>query len=109
MPRGKGDPPEPVAPDELQTDPGEDDAAAEGSVAPTEVIGGPDVEHALVQQFRLMGVEGRDEAANFMSTRDRAVIGTHPKCDLVLTDRAVSRFHCEVSLVDGRAVLRDLG
>jgi DNA-binding NtrC family response regulator len=45
----------------------------------------------------------------FASARDRALIGTHESADLVLADRTVSRFHCEVRIVDGRARLRDLG
>src|SRR5262249_2055099 len=36
-------------------------------------------------------------------------IGSHPSNDLVLADRAVSRFHCEIVLGDGAALLRDLG
>src|SRR5262245_34885242 len=43
------------------------------------------------------------------STSDRTVIGTHESADIVLRDPSVSRFHCEVVLEDGRALLRDLG
>jgi DNA-binding NtrC family response regulator len=37
------------------------------------------------------------------------VIGTHPSADLVLQDRTASRFHCEIVLANGRALVRDLG
>src|SRR5262249_39432634 len=40
---------------------------------------------------------------------DRVVIGTHESADLVLRDDTVSRFHCEICLVEGRPVVRDLG
>lgn len=40
---------------------------------------------------------------------ERLVVGTHRSADFVLTDRTVSRFHCEL-VIDGEALqLRDLG
>jgi transcriptional regulator with PAS, ATPase and Fis domain len=61
-----------------------------------------------VTQFRLV-VDEPGGRRVFSSTSDRAVVGTHESADLVLADRAVSRFHCQVQLVDGRPHLRDLG
>jgi DNA-binding NtrC family response regulator len=64
---------------------------------------------ALVQRFRLRVVEGPDQGETFISRGDRTVIGTSATADLVLGDRTVSRFHCEIALVSGRVVIRDLG
>jgi transcriptional regulator with PAS, ATPase and Fis domain len=64
-----------------------------------------DQPRAFVRQFRLVVGDGRE----FVSASDRAVIGTAEGCDLRLDDRTVSRFHCEVSVRDGRAFVRDLG
>jgi predicted component of type VI protein secretion system len=63
---------------------------------------------SLVHQFQLTVIEGPDADASYSSTGARTIIGTHPSADLVLRDRAVSRFHCEISIQDGRVVLRDL-
>jgi len=61
---------------------------------------------AFVRQFRL-AVDG-EEQRPFVSSSDRAVVGTHESCDVRLDDRTVSRFHCEISVRDGRAWVRDL-
>src|SRR6516165_3902733 len=63
---------------------------------------------AYVTQFRLI-VDEPGGRRVFTSSSDHAVVGTHESADLVLADRAVSRFHCELHIVDGRAYLRDLG
>jgi DNA-binding NtrC family response regulator len=60
---------------------------------------------AFVTQFRL-AVDGAERP--FVSASDRAVVGTHESCDVVLADRTVSRFHCEITVRDGRARVRDL-
>src|SRR5262249_44371386 len=60
---------------------------------------------AFVTQFRLV-VDGAERA--FVSSSGRAVIGTHAGCDVVVDDRTVSRFHCEITVRDGRARVRDL-
>jgi two-component system response regulator GlrR len=63
-------------------------------------------EHALVRSFRLEVV---DQPGNrFASRGERTVIGTHRSADMVLDDSTVSRFHCEIRIEDGRAVVRDL-
>jgi transcriptional regulator with PAS, ATPase and Fis domain len=56
-----------------------------------------------------MVTAGPDSGKAATSAGERAVIGTHETADLVLTDRTVSRFHCEITLSEGKAVLRDLG
>ena len=64
--------------------------------------------HALVQQFELRVLEGPDEGVVFASDGERVALGTHNANQLMLHDDAVSRFHCEISIPNGRAVLRDL-
>ncbi|WP_153823493.1 FHA domain-containing protein [Polyangium spumosum] len=61
-----------------------------------------------VPSFRLHVVSGPDAGQAICSTSERVVVGTHPSCDLRLSDRLVSRFHCELSVAFGQIVLRDL-
>jgi transcriptional regulator with AAA-type ATPase domain len=65
--------------------------------------------HALVQRFQLLVTGGPDRSVQCHSSGRRLVIGTQPTADLVLHDRTVSRFHCEIAIEEGRAVARDLG
>ncbi|MDI1451825.1 sigma 54-interacting transcriptional regulator [Polyangium sp. 6x1] len=53
-------------------------------------------------------MSGPDPGQAICSTSERVVVGTHPSCDLRLSDRLVSRFHCELSVAFGQIVLRDL-
>ena len=68
----------------------------------------PGREHALVRRFRLRVVDGDDRKATFTPGAERTVIGTHASADFVLSDQTVSRFHCELTLVDGGVRVRDL-
>ena len=55
-------------------------------------------------------VEGPDTGRVVSGASERVVIGTHASAELRLTDRAVSRFHCELAVQpDGTTVVRDLG
>jgi transcriptional regulator with PAS, ATPase and Fis domain len=45
----------------------------------------------------------------FLFAAERMVIGADPKADLVIADTAMSKFHCEIRITDGAAVVRDLG
>src|SRR5271155_2085511 len=49
-----------------------------------------------VLRFRLRIVDGGEVGHVFESTRDRVQLGSHPLNDLLLDERTVSRFHCEV-------------
>ena len=66
---------------------------------------------AVIPPQRLRILEGPGAGTVFDAKSDRIVIGTDPKADVVLGDRTVSGFHCEVGLEDGgtRVVVRDLG
>jgi len=61
-----------------------------------------------VRQFRITVEDGADRGASIVSTRDRLTIGTHEIANLRLTDRAVSRFHCELELGEHAVIVRDL-
>ena len=62
-----------------------------------------------VRRFRLSVLSGPDAGAVHVSEGARVAIGTHESAELRLADSTVSRFHCEVTLADDRATLRDLG
>jgi transcriptional regulator with PAS, ATPase and Fis domain len=66
-------------------------------------------EHVLIRRFRLVVIAGPDAGATYVSGGDRMAIGKHDGSDLMLHDSTVSRFHCEITITEGRALLRDLG
>ena len=74
----------------------------------TEELPPPAAGRALVRQFRLRG-HASDPRVVFTSTEPRVVIGTHRSATVCLADPSVSRFHCEIAMEDGVAVVRDLG
>jgi two-component system, NtrC family, response regulator GlrR len=85
------------------------DAQRKGNAgAITEIVRSEGREHGLVRRFRLLITAGPDAGATFVSSGERAVVGTHESADLVLHDRTVSRFHCELTLAGGRVSVRDL-
>ena len=63
--------------------------------------------HALIPPIEVVVVDGPD-AGRRVRAPDRVVVGTHPSAQLILTDAAVSRFHCEIVVERGRVVIRDL-
>src|ERR1043165_3318903 len=68
----------------------------------------PRPQHASIQHFNLGVVEGPDAGALFASTGARTVVGSDENADFVLHDPTVSRFHLEITLADGKALVRDL-
>ena len=62
----------------------------------------------LVRQLQLAVIDGPDAGLRKLATGDRMVIGKHESCDVVLSDDTVSRFHCDVTIEAGRAVVSDL-
>jgi two-component system, NtrC family, response regulator GlrR len=63
-----------------------------------------------VRRFRLRIVDGGEVGHVFESTRDRVQLGSHPLNDLLLDERTVSRFHCEVFVDEkGNPWVKDLG
>ena len=70
--------------------------------------------HALVAQFQLKLVKGEITSPNLdgkvvRSSDTTLSVGTHERAHVIVNDRSVSRFHCEIELVSGRAEIRDLG
>ena len=59
-------------------------------------------------RLRLTVEKGPDRKLRRELDGDRIVIGTHETCDLALTDRTVSRQHCEIALVPEGYAIRDL-
>jgi len=84
--------------------PGADDGPWDA--AATESIGGRD--HAMVRQVRLRVLSGPEAGEVFTSRGERTVIGTHSRADVRSTDPTLSRFHCEITLSGGKAIVRDL-
>jgi DNA-binding NtrC family response regulator len=69
-------------------------------------VRGPEAQLTAV---RLTWVKGPDAGASWPFKSERAVIGTHQGAELVLHDRAVSRYHCELTVEQGGLSVRDLG
>ena len=61
------------------------------------------------RKLGLVVERGPDKKLRCESAGDRVIIGTHPRCDLVLGDPTVSRQHCEIVLEPAGYVVRDLG
>jgi DNA-binding NtrC family response regulator len=68
----------------------------------------PAGEVAQVRRFRLVAGEGPSAGQAWSSAGDRLAIGSHPSNDVVLDDDTVSRFHCEIRIEQGAALVRDL-
>src|SRR6185503_1293922 len=64
---------------------------------------------ALVPPLELRVLAGPDVGLTHRASGDRIVIGIHPKADVVLQDKTVSRFHCEIVVEGERVAIRDLG
>jgi DNA-binding NtrC family response regulator len=62
-----------------------------------------------IRCVRLEVVSGPDSGSGRQFSQETVRIGTHKSCDLVLSDRRVSRFQCEVSLEERGYRVRDLG
>ncbi|RMH42479.1 MAG: FHA domain-containing protein [Deltaproteobacteria bacterium] len=74
----------------------------------TEAISGADSVRDLIRRFRVEVFAGPDAGLARTSDGPRMLVGSHPTCDLVLSDRAVSRFHCEIAVDGATATIRDL-
>ena len=61
------------------------------------------------RRFRVAVMSGVDAGKQATSAGERVVIGAHESATLVLSDNLISRFHCEIAIEDGRAIVRDLG
>ena len=75
----------------------------------TEALSQSPTARAVVRECRLTRVEGQRDGEVFVFAAERMVIGADPTADLVVPDPAMSKFHCEIRITDGAAVIRDLG
>ena len=66
-------------------------------------------EAGLIEQVTLRIVAGPDQGKTWNSAGERTLIGTDKSADFALSDRTVSRFHCEITVHDGHVIVRDLG
>ena len=64
---------------------------------------------AMVDRIDLTVIGGPDRGKTFQATSKVCVLGTADGNPLLLTDPTVSRYHCELALEHGRAIVRDLG
>jgi two-component system response regulator GlrR len=60
------------------------------------------------KKLRLEVAKGADRKLRKELDLDRIVIGTHERCDFAVADPTVSRQHCEIVLVEGGYLVRDL-
>jgi len=74
----------------------------------TEVVGSSQRVREIVKRCRLTVVDGPDAGRVWTAGGPRVIVGTHESADLQLSDRSVSRFHCEIFMRDGRTKVRDL-
>ena len=83
------------------------DRPAPTSTGTEDVRGAPG--RIRIKRCRIEVVSGPDRGITRLSEGKRFVIGSHRSADLVLRDRTVSRFHCEVQIGERGVVLVDLG
>ncbi len=70
--------------------------------------GGPRILGATLRRLTLRVVSGESAGSVYETGGERCVIGTHETADLRLSDRTVSRFHCEILVEPLRVSLVDL-
>jgi hypothetical protein len=96
----------------METDPEELLPASGDDLRPistAELVQSEDGAHAFVQRFWLYATSGPDTGTTFSSNGDRITLGTHASANVILHDSTVSRFHCEITPVEGLLMIRDLG
>jgi two-component system, NtrC family, response regulator GlrR len=80
-----------------------------GDPRTTEELSSSAAARAVVRECRLTRVDGQRDGEVFVFAAERMVIGADPTADLVIADAAMSKFHCEIRITSGAAVVRDLG
>jgi DNA-binding NtrC family response regulator len=65
--------------------------------------------HVEVRRFRIVVLAGADAGQTYTSNAPKVTLGTHPSNDMVFQDPTLSRFHCEITIEGGQALVRDLG
>jgi transcriptional regulator with GAF, ATPase, and Fis domain len=80
--------------------------ALEAPIGGTELLGAAG--RPSVRRFALAGIDGAANGVAWESTGTTCAIGSHPSNDLVISDTAVSRFHCELRLEKDQIRVHDL-
>ncbi len=80
-----------------------------GTDSATENVTNIDFPDDAVEGFALEVLAGPDQGMHWESKSTSCSVGFHPSCDVVLSDETVSKFHCEVAIVERGPDLRDLG
>ncbi len=75
----------------------------------TEALPGSAPHHVLVRECRLTITGGEHAGRTHAFAAERLVVGADPRADLVIDDPTLSKFHCELRIVDGVTFVRDLG
>ncbi|HEY5951486.1 MAG TPA: sigma-54-dependent Fis family transcriptional regulator, partial [Kofleriaceae bacterium] len=75
----------------------------------TEALPGSAPKHVLVRECRLTITGGDHAGRTHEFAAERLVVGADPRADFVIEDSAMSKFHCELRIVDGVTYVRDLG
>ncbi len=78
-------------------------------VRQTEALTAESAIRALVRECRLEVVDGSLAGTEHVFAAERLVIGADPRADFVIADPTLSKFHCEIRIVDGACFVRDLG
>ena len=81
---------------------------SESDTIATEVISDHGAAETSILGFRLTVLSGPDAGAVYDSDDERTVVGSHESADFTLSDRTISRFHCEFSVDEVGVHLRDL-
>jgi DNA-binding NtrC family response regulator len=78
------------------------------TVETTDLVPGSAPPH-VVDQIRLRVTSGPDQGTVHASAGERISVGKHKSNDFILSDPAVSRFHFEIVVGQGKTRLRDVG
>ncbi|HEU0031930.1 MAG TPA: sigma 54-interacting transcriptional regulator [Kofleriaceae bacterium] len=75
----------------------------------TEPVTSSALPRALVRECKLTVVTPSGDGESHVFAAERTVIGADPSADFTLDDPALSKFHCEIRIDQGRCTIRDLG
>jgi two-component system response regulator GlrR len=75
----------------------------------TEPLRGSVPKHVLVRECRLTVLGGEQAGRRYEFAAHRIVVGADARADVVLDEPSLSKFHCELRIVDGLTFVRDLG
>jgi DNA-binding NtrC family response regulator len=67
-----------------------------------------EADRLIQQKVRVQVIGGPDRGKQIELAEERLLIGTHPRCDLQLSDPSVSRQHAELRVSSAGLVLQDL-